>query len=101
MRISSYSKIWIALIFMALVACAVIFSGGLSQRLDQDRQSLLEKAIRDYAVQCYALEGAYPEDIQYLEDHYTLSLDRDKYICHYKFIGSNMMPEISVFEKEQ
>ncbi|MEI3405315.1 MAG: hypothetical protein V8Q79_01760 [Christensenellales bacterium] len=67
----------------------------------QDRQSLVENTIRNYAVQCYALEGFYPGTLQYLEDNYTLELNRKQYVYHYRFIGSNMMPEISVFEKEK
>lgn len=84
-----------------LIAAALFLLHSLSREVDQDRQQMLEDTIRNYAVQCYALEGAYPETLRYLEDNYTLELNRDQFVYHYRFIGSNMMPEISVFEKEK
>lgn len=97
----AYRTTFLILAVAVILVGAVFFSGALGKKVDQDRQQLLEEAIRNYAVQCYALEGQYPKDLSYLESHYTLDLNRDKYVYHYKFIGSNMMPEISVFEKDR
>lgn len=94
-------RVMIIAVLIFIAAGTIFFTEQLSDKVSRDRQQLLEEAIRKYAVQCYALEGNYPENIQYLEKNYTLNLDRDKYVYHYKFIGSNMMPEIYVFEKEQ
>lgn len=88
----------IALLLIFLSSIAV--SRFTGEKLHENRRELLENTIRSYAVQCYALEGAYPETLQYLEEHYTLALDREHYVYHYKSIGSNMVPEIYVFEKE-
>lgn len=95
-----YKKILICAALLLLIAAAVFSAASLSRKIDQDRQSLVENTIRNYAVQCYALEGFYPETLQYLEDNYTLELNRKQYVYHYRFIGSNMMPEISVFERK-
>ena len=100
-RLRWHRGIAIAVILILIVAAAVFYTGRLSEKVDQDHLQLLEETIRNYAVQCYALEGSYPEKIQYLEKNYTLDLNRDKYVYHYKFIGANMMPEIYVFKKEQ
>ena len=51
-------------------------------------------------MQCYAIEGFYPQSLSYLEDKYGLYLDRENYIIDYRFTGSNIMPDITVFEKE-
>ena len=51
-------------------------------------------------MQCYAIEGFYPQSLSYLEDKYGLYLDRGNYIIDYRFTGSNIMPDITVFEKE-
>ena len=48
------------------------------------------------AVQCYALEGFYPEDLEYLETHYGLSYDSEKYVISYEVIGSNLMPDVTI-----
>lgn len=96
-----YRSAGAVVILLLLVIGVVFFTNQLSAKVTGDRQQLLENTIRKYAVQCYALEGSYPESIQYLEKNYVLTLDKDKYVYHYKFIGSNMMPEVYVFEKEQ
>ena len=56
---------------------------------------LRETVLQD-AVQCYALEGFYPEDLNYLEEHYELSYDSKKYVVSYEVIGSNLMPDVTV-----
>lgn len=60
---------------------------------------VMEQAIRRSAVQCYAIEGRYPENLTYLEENYGLLLNKDRFIYHYQRIGSNIVPEIWVFEK--
>lgn len=54
------------------------------------------QAVRRAAVQCYALEGAYPADLAYLQTHYGLILE-DRLVYHYRALGANLMPEIQVF----
>ena len=61
----------------------------------------LEQAVRRAAVQCYALEGSYPSDLTYLEQHYGLMLNHDRYVVHYQSLGSNLMPQIAVFSLEE
>ena len=98
---SIYRTIFLVVSIAVMISGTIFISEYLEKRVGQDRQQLLEDTIRNYAVQCYALEGQYPKDLGYLESNYTLNLDRDKYVYHYKFIGTNMVPEISVFEKDR
>ena len=56
----------------------------------------LKTSILQSAVHCYALEGFYPDSLGYLEDHYGLQYDRDRYVVSYEIIGSNLMPGVSV-----
>ncbi|MEG0829483.1 MAG: hypothetical protein RSD88_03625 [Anaerovoracaceae bacterium] len=89
------------LILILIVMGIVLYANRLSNRVTDNEIKLMEDAIRKYTVQCYCLEGAYPKDIAYLANNYTLSLDTKKYVYHYRFIGSNMMPEIGVFAAKQ
>ena len=61
---------------------------------------LLKDTVRREAVQCYALEGSYPEDLAYLKERYGLRYDEERYVVHYKSLGGNLLPEISVFHIE-
>ena len=60
----------------------------------------LEQAVRRSTVACYAAEGIYPPSLDYLEAHYGLQVDRNRYVVHYQVFGENLMPEITVLERE-
>lgn len=65
----------------------------------QEKQSL-EEAVRRDMVTCYALEGVYPESLDYLKEHYGLTYNEDRYIVNYEVLGSNLMPDVTVMEKK-
>lgn len=64
----------------------------------QDQQRLLE-AIKKAAVTCYSVEGFYPYDLSYLIENYGVYIDERHYQVHYEYSGSNLIPDIRVFEK--
>lgn len=82
----------------------LVFSLALS-RLEQGRQEAgkqqLEDALRRTAAACYAAEGFYPPSVAYMVAHYGLQYDADAYRVHYEVFASNLMPEITVVEKNQ
>ena len=45
---------------------------------------------------CFALEGAYPRDLSDLEERYGVSVDRERYFVDYRYVASNLMPDITV-----
>jgi len=61
-----------------------------------DRISQIEDIIRKSVNQCYALEGSYPPDLQYLVDHYGLILDYETYFYFYEAHGGNLRFNIKV-----
>lgn len=73
-------------------------------RLEQGRQAegkqQLEDALRRTAVSCYALEGFYPPNLDYMKNHYALQYDEEAYLVHYERFASNLMPDITVLEKQ-
>ena len=59
----------------------------------------LHEAIRRAAIQCYALEGAFPSDVFHLRE-YGVIFDESRFIFHYELDGiSNYMPEILVIPR--
>ncbi|MGN0429268.1 MAG: hypothetical protein ACI4E2_04315 [Acetatifactor sp.] len=64
-------------------------------------RDILEQAIRRDIVHCYANEGMYPPSLAYLENHYGLTYDREKYIVQYENIGSNIMPTVTIIERKK
>lgn len=85
-----------------MAAVLLCFTLAVS-RLEQDRQAegkeLLEDVLRRTAVACYASEGFYPPDVDYMLEHYGLQYDAEKYVIRYEVFASNLMPDITVLEK--
>jgi len=83
-----------------IIAVVMVFFisavNGASDKADSSSIATLEKAIKRAAVQCYAIEGFYPSDVAYLEDHYGIIVDRERYTVEYKCFSSNNVPTIQV-----
>jgi len=93
-----------ALLTLAVLAVILLFfSTALSNlRLGggEEGRLQLEESIRRAAVTCYAVEGIYPPDLAYLQEHYGIQVNEDHYYVFYEVFGSNMMPDITVLERE-
>ena len=72
-------------------------------RTGQDREGkeLLADAITKAAVACYAAEGVYPPTLEYLQTHYGLQIDEDRYLVFYDVFAENRMPDITVLERDR
>ena len=57
---------------------------------------ITEESIRRAAVQCYALEGIYPVNIEYLMEYYGIRPDTKRFLIHYQFLADNLLPMITV-----
>ncbi|ADL03904.1 hypothetical protein [Lacrimispora saccharolytica] len=88
------------LISLGAFACAVALfvSGALlfSEKADARGAETLRDAIRRASVQCYAIEGRYPPNVEYLEENYGIQIDRNRYDVFYSGFASNFMPDITV-----
>lgn len=84
-------------IFVVLVAVAVwIYSGVASSIATEQGAVTLRQTVLDSAMQCLALEGAYPPTLEYLEERYGLVINRDDYVVTYVAYASNVMPSVQV-----
>lgn len=66
----------------------------------QKTKEQIETAIRRAAVTCYAVEGAYPENLEYMQEHYGIRYDEERYTVMYMVFASNLMPDITVLDNE-
>ena len=93
-----------ALLTLVVLAVSLLsFSTAVSNlRLGggEEGRLRLEESIRRAAVTCYAVEGIYPPDLAYLQEHYGIQVNEDRYYVFYEVFGSNMMPDITVLERE-
>lgn len=89
--------------FLLLILLLVVFSISASslQKSNDKRQSdILARALDRSITQCYALEGAYPSSLKYLEDNYGLTYDKEHYYIDYQYIGSNLRPDTTIIERD-
>ena len=90
------------ILFTVLILAVVViffFSAvnGASGKADSSAAATLEKAIKRAAIQCYAIEGFYPPDVTYLENHYGIIID-SQYIIEYRAFSGNNIPMIKVMQ---
>ncbi len=74
--------------------------GNLKQGYASEGRQQLEDALRRAAVACYAAEGIYPPTLDYLVQHYGVQINEERYTVFYEVFAENLMPEITVLEKE-
>lgn len=92
---------WLLLPLAALILLLWFFSALHSLRGGQSEEGRqqLETALRRAAVACYAAEGIYPPDLDYLTGHYGVQVDETRYTVFYEIFAENRMPDITVLEK--
>lgn len=85
----------------AAAILAVSWMGFQKMETDAKKKELenLSKALEQSAVICYALEGSYPESLEYLKNHYGISWDEQRFLVDFEAIGSNLPPDITVIPR--
>lgn len=73
---------------------------GLDRDSREESKRQLEEALRRGCVSCYAVEGRYPPDLDYLKDRYGIQVDEDRYAVAYDVFAPNLMPDITVLERK-
>ena len=91
---------WFGALLLGLVLVFVLAGvRSAGSNASSEGLKITEKAIHRALVQCYAIEGAYPDDVQYLEDNYGVLIDREKYFVYYEAYAGNIIPDVIVAEK--
>lgn len=87
---------------LIFIGAIIMFTFGFQNSSSANKQEDLvrvETAIKTAILECYSIEGEYPQSLRYLEENYGLYINENKYTIHYMYIASNIMPESQVFRK--
>ncbi len=91
-----------ALLVPVCAAAVVIIFAAAVDSLDSGRQQeeigRLEESLRRACVACYAEQGVYPPDLDYLTEHYGIQIDDGRFTVRYDAFAENLMPDITVLE---
>lgn len=86
--------------FSLLISLLLVFGISYIGKVGNDQNIILTReAVMRTAVECYAIEGIYPPNIEYMQENYNFSYDTTKYYIHYDIFASNIMPTVEVYEK--
>lgn len=101
-RTFPFAKFIVLLPLIAFLLLFVLFYSGIQSvsetTMEKQRESL-ETALMRSISQCYAVEGAYPPNLDYIVEHYGLIYDDSLFYIDYQPIGSNIMPDVTILTK--
>ena len=82
----------------ALLIVAIFFFGVqyIDDWMAQDSRRALEQELEQAAEHCYAVEGRYPPDLDYLEEHYGIRTEHRRFAVDYRRVAPDRAPEITV-----
>ncbi len=99
-RFALFKKMHLSLLaFLALLIFALSGLNDISDKTGESQRESLENALERSIAHCYALEGTYPPSLEYIRKYYGLTYDDDRFFVDYRFIGSNMLPDVTIIER--
>ncbi|MBP3897877.1 MAG: hypothetical protein J6D57_08660 [Mogibacterium sp.] len=90
-------------LIICIVAVLIIVLAGVFVWADRaakasmaEQTESIKDTIYDRALQCYVIEGAYPESLDYLVENYGLAVNTEDYRILYKPYAENQPPDVRV-----
>lgn len=93
------SNFFAIFLFIGIMAIMLYGFEDAARSSEEEQFRMVEESLRRAVVSCYAIEGRYPGNLQYIYDQYGIQVDEEKYIVHYEIFAANIMPEITVLER--
>ena len=86
--------------FGAAFFCTVVWGVTVTGKdAKQKEKENLQQVLEQSAAMCYALEGAYPEELSYLKEHYGICWDENLFLVDFEAVGENLPPDITVIQR--
>lgn len=92
--------LFMPILMLAAVGILLISVGNVSEKQQAENLNQIQESIHKAVLNCYAIEGSYPATLDYVEQHYGLQIDHDRYDVFYEVFAQNIMPEITVIDKD-
>ena len=98
MRLIRAHKFITICVILAIIAVGLVCNAALSTT-DEDiaaREQAIKETVQQRALQCYVIENAYPESLDYLEENYGLTVNTKDYLIVYQLFAENQPPMVKV-----
>ena len=89
------------IIALGLVFVMLTAAGNLQGGSKTEEKEHLEDALRRAALSCYASQGYYPPDLEYITSRYGIQIDTDSFAVFYTVFAENIMPDIDVVVRHE
>ena len=89
-----------SIVIIAALLFFVFGAGNLSDSGSEQEYNIVSNALERSLTQCYALEGTYPPNIEYLHDNYGFTYNTKHFYIDYRYIGGNLRPDVTIITKE-
>lgn len=99
------NKIDLKLVMTAIIASVILIAAAFAwahkaaKDSFEEQAEAIREAVSRRALQCYVIEGAYPESLDYLVENYGLAVNREDYKIVYIPYAENLPPEVKVIYK--
>lgn len=87
------------IVFLLILTIVVFSISDINGTSEREGLTITESSVRRAVIICYAHEGSYPADIEYLKQNYGLKIS-DEYSVYYDIFAPNIMPNITVVRKQ-
>ena len=92
----------IVLVLLVIIAAAAgLFSKKAGGEERAEARASIEETVSRLALQCYLIEGAYPQGLEYLEENYGLIVNQEDYLILYTPLAENLPPSVRVLDREE
>lgn len=99
-RSKAHKKIAAIVVVVCAVAVALVIAlNSIFANAREQGAASIKNTILNAAMQCAAVEGSFPTNLAYLEEHYDLRVNHDDYVIIYEVLGSNVLPSIVVVSR--
>jgi len=86
-------------VFVAFAAFLIFMLGNASSTSGEEALQAVKDSVTRAVVSCYAYEGFYPDNIDYLIENYNLMIDFNRYLVYYDKVADNLMPSIVIAQR--
>ena len=83
---------WLAPLLAAVCLIAGVHFSHVGRDLTDEGAAAIREAVERSAQQCYAVEGVYPPDLEYLQENYGLQVNTKDLYVTYDAFASNLPP---------
>lgn len=87
-------------VFAAMIVWFMLAMRSTASSTEKRELEALKTTVENSITMCYAVEGTYPESVEYLCANYGLIYDKNKYIVYYDSFASNIRPTVTILERQ-